>query len=70
MGYSSWGHKESDMTERLSMYLELKRERKKKKGQERNEKEKGKARKKKEGRKEKYLGKRNANPGEQWYMII
>ena len=27
MGYSSWGHKESDMTERLSMYLELKRER-------------------------------------------
>ena len=71
-GYSSWGHKESDTTERLSMYLEMKREREGRRGRKGTKNKGGKEglARRKEGRKEKYVGKRNPKPGEQWYMVI
>ena len=56
-GYSSWGHKESDTTERLSMYLEMKREREGRRGRKGTKNKGGKEglARRKEGRKERKI---------------
>ena len=54
------------------MYLEMKREREGRRGRKGTKNKGGKEglARRKEGRKEKYVGKRNPKPGEQWYMVI
>ena len=69
-GYSSWGHKESDTTERLSMYLEMKREREGRRGRKGTKNKGGKEglARRKEGRKERKIC-RKEKPQAWWTMV-
>ena len=69
VGYSYWGHKESDMTEWLSMYLELKRERgRRRRGRKGTKNKKEGLERRKEGRKERKIL-RKEKPQPWWTMV-